>query len=331
LIMAEAIQCIVSFATYTQDIEHVGKKRVAVDRFSADMRICGCGDCEDQAHENVILWRSLLQLKPRILNVQRIQEIALQYIMLEILGTIKLPYSPELQVYSTGTMYAHAYVMLFPTSYIRKCLGKELDLHHSFHPSFSEAPILTIDSTRNNDPNCLKPSYPWQCPLKMNRVRGIEAIDNDHYLYLSSAYSPYGILYANTSTNCPELFFVNSQGQRGCAYNDVIGGSIVSFRPTVQFETFQQLEPRVTNALKLLHPIPAYDVATPPPRLNLKTTFVGNKKQVGELFLDSNNCKDRGFLEEVRSRARDDGYAVVEELEFLAQPWSWGIRILLFK
>lgn len=328
LILADTLQCIVSFNRYTQDIEHVGRKRVAVDRFSADIRVCDCGDCEDQAHECVVLWRSLRRLKkPKSLIVEQLRHMACQYIALEILGTISLPYDPRLQVYSTGTMYAHAWCMIFPNYMFRSLITPEIAMDSLSTSTFTGAPILTIDSTRNNDCDYRKPTYPWTCPIKTECVRGIEAIEPKHYLFLSTAYVLDGLVYAGTQTQCPEVYFLNRKGERGCAYDSIEG---VSIQPTVIQTVFQKLESAIRSTLRLFHPLPQYDTQSSPPNIALQRANVEGKRQVGEVFVIAPDVLDQNFLELTRRRVADEGYAAVEELEYVAAPLTWGIRIALY-
>jgi len=325
LIMAETLQCIVACNSYTQDIEFVGQQRVAVDRFSADIRVCGDGDCEDQAHEVMMLWKSLRRMKCRTELVRRLQQAARQYICFEILGAINLPYDPRLSVYSTGTMYAHAYNMLFPVTMLEQCLDQELALDEMCAPSKGD--ILTLDATRNNDPNYLHPSYPWQCTQQFSRARGVDAIDAKHYLYLCSAYVADGLVYKGTSFTTPEIFFVNSKKERGIAYDEVHAGKSFTVKPTVAFETFTSMVPQISEQLKLFHPIPKYQTQLPPPQIQL-TEMIPASLAKGELFINSNDVQDKGYLADMRRKLADKNLRWTEQLEFVAQPYFWGLRII---
>jgi len=325
IIMAETLQCIVAFSSYTQDIEFVGKKRVAVDRFSADMRICGDGDCEDYAHEIMVLWKALRRIKCKTPLVQRLQQAARQYVCLEILGAINLPYDPRLEVYSTGTMYAHAFNVMFPVSTLSKYLADSLQLDNLCAPNTCTQ-IFTLDGTRNNDPCYISPSYPHSCSMQWNRVRGIEAIEPKHYLYLCSAYCVDGVVYQGSTTTVPEIFFVNAKHERGVTYDAVHSNQQMIIKPTVSLDIFNQFMPQVSQQLKLFHPIPKYEVGIVAPTLQL-TEMIPESLAKGELFINANDVRDKRFLDDIRRKLADKGLRWVETLEFISQPYAWGLRI----
>ena len=325
LLLAEAIQSIVMLYTYTQDVEHKGSSRVATDRFSADMRVCGCGDCEDQAHEAMILWsalRSLESVESHIVALLR--EAARQYLCLEVLGCVKLPYSPMNAVYSTGTMYAHAFNMLVPCIKMKPLLCEELMLDNMC--ILKDGPVLTIDGTRGNQPDYISPEYLWK-GQNVDNLKSIEPIPKNHYVFLSTAYTCDGVIYSKSRSMCPEIFFVNQSGERGVSYDEFHRGDLkCTINPTLPCKIWMKFRPIIEQKLKVLHPIPAYATNVPPPTLTLKRGF---GPQIGEAFVNATEYADEGFMRKVYTSLAPGKYE--EQLEYISAPFAFGVRIKLLK
>lgn len=275
IIVAEAGQFVPGCHVYTQDVEFEAGTRAGIDRFSADMRVTLTGDCEDYAHDNALFWYELRRLPPLTSQVVRRMQVAARcYLGLEVLGGVNMrlsgsnaPYAMESVGNADGVgVCAHAFNLLIPCDAALKMADRRLQLDNLAvaRPGLR---VLVADSTRTNDVDYLCPTYPIANAADPAQAYGrcVRTVQPDHYMFLISSYVLAGLVYPDTQTACPEVFFTQD-GKRGALVASLFGGPLPQMRPTVDERCAAETKPWALDILRQLHPIPPYEVdGLPPP------------------------------------------------------------------
>jgi len=268
LLTAEALAAFPNCMVYNADTKLLEKRRlqqgrlIMIEAFCADPRTVLCGDCDDMAREVLNVAHSLKTLKnARSRLVRAAQEALSHYAVAEVLGAVALDADPRNRDYSTGTLYAHAFVMFLPLQWLSTSL-RECSLAKP--PADGIVPdVLTQDGIALFDPEARRATNKsfQKKDVNLPRIRTVGEIGLEYYMYLCTAM----ILDESVVSDGVPVREVRFQtGDRyGATYADVLDKSpAVTVLPSVALTADDDAMAR--RCVKYFHPIVPVDTAAGP-------------------------------------------------------------------
>lgn len=298
---------------------------VPIERFSGDIRVVGCGDCEDFSHSNALLWAQLRSLDDNVSPLlAQVRHAARQYVGLAQLGAVDFPRTEANRRYSMGTYCAHGFNVFIPTKTFSKYADSSIRLDDLAEPSFAGARVLVCDSTNPIDVDVFSPThaYPRSTIRPLSSTSGVEIAPIGRYKYLIVGFAMAGVTYTN-GKKAPELFFKtgDKRGLEVAKLNE--GDAAIRICPTVDCTRMARFAPYIEQALLAFHPI------VPFPKTawgDVETSFAPGRF---ELVMNSFDAKNKNNVRKVISESSREGFRVEQQVDETLNPELGCLRFVL--
>jgi hypothetical protein len=244
--------------------------------------------------------------------VQAAQKALSYYVVAEHFSAVALEASASNSVYSTGTMYAHGFVMFLPKKWVAGALkrgGGEARLASS--SSLEDAETLTQDGISLFDARATTPTHPCVGCFggPPSRARHVEAIGLEYYMFQSCCMLMRGeLVSAQHGTPVYELAYFTGE-RYGATYEATLGQSdAVALKPTACLTPAEHA--LALRCAACFHPLTRFDVDASADDAATPLSAVAPRVDKGpadaetHYFLQAADCEDEAFLATLASKGR---------------------------